>query len=107
MTAHQRRRIVIDLPAAWVERLHALGEPEAVLTRLADHAQQGVCRPGAWERGWLEQAFGYRWDRMVEPWPETPVRQRRKADGPDRAARLPDGDVTAPGDAAAAREEYR
>lgn len=29
-----------------------------VLRRLADHAQQGVYRPGAWERNWLAQVFG-------------------------------------------------
>jgi hypothetical protein len=29
-----------------------------VLHRLVDHAQQGVYRPGAWERGWLARAFG-------------------------------------------------
>lgn len=29
-----------------------------VLCRLADHAQQGVYRPGAWERNWLAQVFG-------------------------------------------------
>lgn len=29
-----------------------------VLRRLVDHAQQGVYRPAAWERRWLEQVFG-------------------------------------------------
>lgn len=28
------------------------------LYRLVDHAQQGVYRPGSWERGWLAQALG-------------------------------------------------
>lgn len=31
-----------------------------VLRRLVDHAQRGVCCPGAWERGWLVQAVGDR-----------------------------------------------
>lgn len=29
-----------------------------VVLKLIDHAQQGVYRPGAWERDWLIQAFG-------------------------------------------------
>lgn len=31
---------------------------EGVISQLIDHAQQGVYRPGAWERDWLRQAFG-------------------------------------------------
>ena len=38
-----------------------------VLMQLIDHAQQGVYRPGAWERGWLEQAFGHDWQAGLEP----------------------------------------
>jgi hypothetical protein len=34
---------------------------------LIDHAQQGVYRPGAWEREWLCQAFGYDWTQRLEP----------------------------------------
>ena len=40
---------------------------EGVLLELADHAQQGVYRPGAWERGWLCQAFGDDWTEYLEP----------------------------------------
>ena len=40
---------------------------EGVLLELADHAQQGVYRPGAWERGWLMQAFGDGWTAYLEP----------------------------------------
>jgi len=29
-----------------------------VIDELIDHAQQGVYRPGAWEREWLVSAFG-------------------------------------------------
>ena len=38
-----------------------------VLATLADHAQQGVYRPGAWERDWVTQAFGDQWLTRVEP----------------------------------------
>lgn len=40
---------------------------EDVVAELADHAQQGVYRPGAWERGWLCQAFGDDWLARVVP----------------------------------------
>jgi hypothetical protein len=40
---------------------------EEVIERLADHAQQGVYRPGAWEREWLRQAFGDEWTMYLEP----------------------------------------
>jgi hypothetical protein len=40
---------------------------EEVIGRLVDHAQQGVYRPGAWERGWLYQAFGDEWTAYLEP----------------------------------------
>jgi hypothetical protein len=42
----------------------------AVLMELADHAQQAVYRPGAWEREWICQAFGYSWQANLEPDPE-------------------------------------
>lgn len=38
-----------------------------VIATLIDHAQQGVYRPGAWERGWLTQAFGDEWTEHLEP----------------------------------------
>jgi hypothetical protein len=37
-----------------------------VIEELIDHAQQGVYRPGAWEREWLCQAFGYDWIEKLE-----------------------------------------
>jgi hypothetical protein len=40
---------------------------EDVVLKLIDHAQQGVYRPGAWERGWLIQAFGDDWTAYLEP----------------------------------------
>ena len=40
---------------------------EEVVGPLIDHAQQGVYRPGSWERGWLYQAFGDEWTTHLEP----------------------------------------
>jgi hypothetical protein len=71
--------ITVQLPRDWVRNLRTLVDPAsglddvaAVLVELADHAQQGVYRPGAWEREWLCQAFGYGWLERVEPDPEHP-----------------------------------
>ena len=43
------------------------GKPETTLLILADHAQQGVYRPGAWEREWLWPVFGSEWTNKLEP----------------------------------------
>ena len=63
-------------------RLRALADPawtgldndydrlRAVLDELADHAQQGVYRSGAWERDWVCQVFGDEWLDNLEPDPE-------------------------------------
>lgn len=56
---------------------------EVVVSELIDHAQQGVYRPGAWERDWLCQAFGYDWIKHLEPGdpygrPDSPMFQRPK-----------------------------
>jgi hypothetical protein len=40
---------------------------KAVILQLIDHAQQGVYRPGAWERGWVMQAFGDAFVEQIEP----------------------------------------
>jgi hypothetical protein len=71
--------ITVRLPEEFVRNLEALVDPErgpadvaAVLAELADHAQQGVYRPGSWERAWLCQAFGYEWLERLEPDPEHP-----------------------------------
>jgi len=37
-----------------------------VVLKLIDHAQQGVYRPGAWERNWLTQAFWDDWTEHLE-----------------------------------------
>lgn len=38
-----------------------------VILELLDHAEQGVYRPGAWERGWLTQVFGDHFENHLEP----------------------------------------
>ena len=47
-----------------------VGSPEErvkyVLMELVDHAQQGVYRPGSWERPWLCQAFGSAFESSLE-----------------------------------------
>jgi hypothetical protein len=68
------KRIIIDVDDtvyALLEVLtrgaYALPSVEAVVVELIDHAQQGVYRPGAWERDWLRQAFGDDWTAYLEP----------------------------------------
>jgi hypothetical protein len=34
---------------------------------LIDHAQQGIYRPGSWERPWLQQVFGDDFERRLVP----------------------------------------
>jgi len=68
------RRITIELGEIQYRLLEVLthgdGAPDSVdgvVAQLLDHAQQGVYRPGAWERAWLCQAFGSEWTRYLEP----------------------------------------
>jgi hypothetical protein len=64
------RKITIELSDTAYELLQVLapgGSVGIVLMFLADHAQQGVYRPGSWERGWLTQAFGSDWTEKLEP----------------------------------------
>ncbi|HXM54678.1 MAG TPA: hypothetical protein VOB72_04750 [Candidatus Dormibacteraeota bacterium] len=92
MTPQRVVSITVWLPEAWARNLGPLVDPErglddvaAVLAELADHAQQGVYRPGAWEREWLCQALGYDWLDRVEPDPEHPnIFDRPKAKEDDR-----------------------
>jgi hypothetical protein len=39
----------------------------SVVETLIDHASQGVYRPGAWEREWTAQVFGYDFVDKLEP----------------------------------------
>ncbi len=83
--------ITVQIPEEWVQNLKALLDPDhglddvaAVLAELADHAQQGVYRPGAWEREWLCRALGWDWLEGMEPDPEHPdifERPRRRRGG--------------------------
>ena len=91
MTSPQLVAITVQLPQEWVQNLEALVDPDrglddvaAVLAELADHAQQAVYRPGAWEREWLCQALGWEWLERLEPDPEHPdifERPREERDG--------------------------
>jgi hypothetical protein len=65
--------VTVTLPVKVAQRLGVLAERHGVsgvadvLATLADHAQQGVYRPGAWERAWVMQVFGDEWLARVEP----------------------------------------
>lgn len=76
--AKLREGVVVFLSARTVARLRVLGEPAEVLARLADHAQQGVYRPGSWERPWLVQVFGEDFLAKLEKDPDAPFFQRPK-----------------------------
>ncbi len=49
---------------------------EHVIETIIDHVQQGIYRPGAWERGWLQQAIGCYWQERLETDPDAPMMQR-------------------------------
>jgi hypothetical protein len=58
-------QVTIELSVESVEMLALVGagateldRAESALAQLADHATQGIYRPGAWERQWLVQVFG-------------------------------------------------
>jgi hypothetical protein len=68
------RRIAIEVDETVFELLQTLTRGDCgprtvkeVVILLIDHAQQGVYRPGAWERDWLCQAFGLAWTSYLEP----------------------------------------
>jgi hypothetical protein len=70
--------VTVDIPEEWAANLEALVDERSgvvadlagVLSELADHAQQGVYRSGAWEREWLCKVFGYDWLARLEPDPD-------------------------------------
>lgn len=68
--------VTVELSARTAELLRVLGDPAEVLEQLADHAQQGVYRPSAWEREWLVQAFGPMFVDKLETDPGAPYFQR-------------------------------
>jgi hypothetical protein len=63
-------KFTVELDSRVVSLLRVLsdtGNVKEVLLSLADHAQQGVYRKGAWERVWLSQAFGDDWLKKLVP----------------------------------------
>jgi len=59
--------VVYQLLEVLTKGEHAPRSVEEVVGILVDHAQQGVYRPGAWERQWLEQVFFDEWQQFLEP----------------------------------------
>jgi hypothetical protein len=57
------------------------GDPKYTLQYLLGCVLDGVQRPGAWERCWLEQAFGDEWQSRLEVDPDVPWHQRPRRDG--------------------------
>ena len=80
----EEKTITITMSATVYSLLKVLderGNVEEVINLLVDHAQQGVYRPGAWERDWLCQVFGDDWIQHLEPGdpygrPDSPMFQR-------------------------------
>jgi hypothetical protein len=54
-----------DRVAKLLAVLDETGDVKSVVETLIDHAQQGVYRPGAWERQWLTPAFGDDWEAKL------------------------------------------
>lgn len=74
MTGSEDITVPVVIPAWEAERLSVLIDPDqglpdlaAVIGEILDHVQQGVYRPGAWEREWLCQAMGHDWLERLEP----------------------------------------
>lgn len=61
--------VTVKLTPVVIELLTVLGDGSAqqAIFKLIDHAQQGVYRPGSWEREWICQAFGSEWIAKMEP----------------------------------------
>ncbi len=73
MMAEKTRTITVEVSEVVYSLLEVLTEGEyapstveEVVSELIDHAQQGVYRPGAWERQWLIQVFGEDWTGYLE-----------------------------------------
>jgi hypothetical protein len=83
-------RITIEVSDTVYQLLKVLGNADGggytvkdVVETLVDHAQQGVYRPGAWERDWIERVFSEGWQEHLEPGdpygrPDSPMFQRPK-----------------------------
>ena len=71
--------LTIEVSAEQLAALRVLDEASdahTTLLELVGRVVDGVTRPGAWERAWLEQAFGDTWQERLEPDPSAPWRQR-------------------------------
>jgi hypothetical protein len=67
---------VSELQLAALSVLDEHGDPHRTLLELTGRVVDGVTRPGAWERCWLEQAFGDEWEQRLELDPAASWRQR-------------------------------
>jgi hypothetical protein len=82
-THENQTRITIELTLETVTYLQVLvgafgaADLEGVIEHLAHSAAAGIRRPGAWERGWLTQAFGDEWENKCERVPGTEYAQLR------------------------------
>ena len=78
----QRTEVRIEVSAAQYAALCVLnegGDARVTLLELVDRVLDGVTRPGAWERGWLQQAFGPWWQARLERDPDCLWHQRPRA----------------------------
>ena len=70
--------VTLELSEAMLGLLNVLpGGAVGALRELAERAADGIARPGAWEREWLEQVFPEdEWEGELEPDPAAPHRMR-------------------------------
>lgn len=71
----RRRPVTLELDEETIAYLQVLTDEVAhpalkdVLEHLAHSAADGVMRPGAWERAWVQQCFGDEWESKLERHP--------------------------------------
>lgn len=66
MSAIKMKQLAVTITEQEYDLLRAIGEPVEVLAKLADHAAQGIRRPGAWEADWIRQCFGEAFEENLE-----------------------------------------
>lgn len=79
MTRPARITLTIQVSRQELAALRVLddwGDAEGTLKELVKCVVDGVMRPGAWERMWLEQVFGDSWQERMESDPSASWRQR-------------------------------
>jgi hypothetical protein len=71
-------KVTVELYPEAIACLEALcnGTADQALAALVEHVQDGMERPGSWERPWLIQAFGDGWIHSMEQDPDAEWRQR-------------------------------